>query len=195
MLALIVGCLLGICFSIWQLFESRFWSMFHKFGITSWALFSHRFCIDFIMDCGLTFDVFVDTFSVRVRKLQSIKTTLFSKWIWMFLHIRENIDLDYFHDMCWYLFGHWFLITLAIDFGFVLEPLLCFFCVPPRSFIWFRGWYLFRFYATSHPKMYPKTSAAGPAASGLPPRFSCTLLTVVVPTSVIPRVFLFQNSP
>ena len=113
----------------------------------------------------------------------------------MNLHVfthHKNIVFHNVLDICWYLFWHWILITLAIDFCFILETFVCFsmfFC----EFVFddFGDNLFFWFYKISNQKMDPKRPSAGLAASGLPPRFSCTLvsITYVVPSNVIPRVF------
>ena len=72
-----------------------------------------------------------------------------------------------------------------IDFGFILSMFF-----RDRLVHVFGNGMFFRFNAISALKMNPKTSAAGLAASSLPTRCSCTLvsLTNVRPTSVISRV-------
>ena len=87
-------------------------------------------------------------------------------------------------------------MSLGIDFGIIGESFLgLFLCFVAIVFWCFWKWYLFRCCEISDPKMDATTFAAGLAASGLPPRFPCTSvsLTCVRPTSVISRVFLISK--
>ena len=107
--------------TLWDPFSINLPSFWHHF-------FEHCFHIGFVSILRWilvsAFIFVLIPFSVRVRKLRNLQKGLFFT---MNLHVSTHQKNRHnFHDSCCYLFWHWFLITLAIDFGFALEPFLCF---------------------------------------------------------------------
>ena len=136
-------------------------------------------------------------FSVRARNLLNLHKYLFLQWIYMFLTIRKTCSLT----ISWYLS----ILVLALIF----DNLLALIWVPfgnlfgiafhafSRSYLFIIcGWYFYEFNAISDLKIDTKACGTGLTACGLPPRFSCTLvsLTSVNLTSVIWTVFLISKS-
>ena len=92
-----------ICFTsiYYALVFNRFWN---GFGYHVWWLF--------------------DTCSVCARNLLNLHTLLLLHGVCMFLHIRkQNMNSNYFHGCFHYLFWHWLLTSIGIEFIFILEAL------------------------------------------------------------------------
>ena len=109
-------------------------------------------------------------------------------------------DFNDFHDICRYLFWHFFLMVVCTDVGSILEycwyHFPCFFAII--LFLYIICWMVFYWFnAISDPKKEPKASTAGLSASGLSPRISCSLVSLnqVKNSSAIWKVFLISKFP
>ena len=123
----------SVCFSIafcifflWVFDDYRSPFRFHVLMISMFfaslfrVLLLHQFSKDFETDFGLFSMCFWYLFCLRTQLAKSSKTFVFTMNLHVFTH-QKNIFLNV-HDICWYLFWHWLLFTLAIDSGLFWNP-------------------------------------------------------------------------
>ena len=150
----------------------------HRFPLCWHHVFKHRFRINFISIWErmlVSILMFVDTLSARTRHLLNLQKTFVFTMNLNDFTIQKSMILNHFHDIGRYLFWHWLLMVCCIDFGSMMEPVCYHFpCFSAIDLLIIWGMVSYWFNAISDPKLEPKASTAGLAASGLHPRFSCT---------------------
>ena len=117
---------------VWNPCSHCFPSCWHHF-------FEHRFHIDFVSMWRLILVTFFMFLLIPFRFAHANCKTFSSKSFYnefTYFYTPEKHDFHNFHDIFHSLFWHWFLMMLAIDFGFILEHVLCFFYFCSRSSCW-----------------------------------------------------------